>query len=149
MYIIKRNWKQALGFGIIDTVFMAIFAYNTYFLFANLGASATSPLMLFLTIVMAIVYLVARQYAYLMIFTFDLKLTRIIKNAIYFVMLGVKRNLAGIGFTLLLIVLNVLLFFVYMPIGLILPFVITVAVIDFIGVYCAYPNIDKYMVLFM
>ena len=145
-YIIKRNWKQALAFGIIDSLFIAIFVYNIYFLFANLGASAMNPLMLLLTIAMAIVFLVARQYAYLMIFTFDLKLTKIIKNSLYFVMLGAKRNLAGIGFTLLLIALNALLFFIYMPIGLILPFVITIAFMDFIGVYCAYPNIDKYMV---
>ena len=33
-----------------------------------------------------------------------------------------------------------------MPIGMILPFVITFALMDFIAVYFAYPNIDKYMV---
>lgn len=145
-YIIKRNWKQALIFGIIDTIFIAMFAYNIYFLFINYSASAMNPLMLLFTIVMAIIYLIARQYAYLMIFTFDLKLTKIIKNSLYFVMLGIKRNLACVGFTLLLLILSAGLFIIYMPIGLILPFVITIALIDFIGVYCAYPNIDKYMV---
>ena len=123
-----------------------MFAYNIYFLFINYSASAMNPLMLLFTIVMAIIYLIARQYAYLMIFTFDLKLTKIIKNSLYFVMLGIKRNLACVGFTLLLLILSAGLFIIYMPIGLILPFVITIALIDFIGVYCAYPNIDKYMV---
>ena len=81
-----------------------------------------------------------------MIFTFNLPLKKIIKNALYFVILGVKRNLAGVFFTLLVVGLNVLIFYLYVPLGSIFPFIITIALVDFIGVYCAYPNIDKYMV---
>lgn len=145
-YIIKRNVKQSLIFGIIDTVIVAMFAYNIYFLFINYSVSTMNSIMLFFTICMATVYLIARNYAYLMIFTFNLPLKKIIKNALYFVILGVKRNLAGVFFTLLVIGLNVLIFYFYVPLGSIFPFIITIALVDFIGVYCAYPNIDKYMV---
>jgi len=34
---------------------------------------------------------------------------------------------------------------VFMPLGALLPFVITISIIDFMGVYAAYPNIIKYM----
>ena len=33
-----------------------------------------------------------------------------------------------------------------MPLGLLLPFIITIAICDFIGVYAAYPIILQYMV---
>lgn len=145
-YIIKRNIKQALIFGIIDTLLMAMFIFNIYFLFVNISSLSLAPFMLFLTIIMCAFYIIARQYAYLMIFTFNLPLKKIIKNSIYFVMLGIKRNLLSLLFTILLIALNLILFRLYMPIGMILPFVITFALMDFIAVYFAYPNIDKYMV---
>lgn len=145
-YIVKRNIKQALIFGILDSILMAIFIFNSYFLFVNLTSLSLAPFMLFLTIFMAVIYLIARQYAYLMIFTFKLPLKKIIKNSIYFVMLGIKRNLIASLFTVILIAINFFLFKIYMPIGMILPFIITIALIDFIAVYFAYPNIDKYMV---
>lgn len=145
-YIIKRNIKQALIFGIIDTMLMAMFAFNIYFLFSNAGSLPMATFMLFLTIIMFFVFMIARQYAYLMIFTFKLPLTKIIKNSLYFVLLGIKRNLLALLFTIALVALNISLFMIYMPIGIILPFVITIAIMDFISVYFAYPNIDKYMV---
>ncbi len=145
-YIIKRNIKQSLIFGFIDTLIIAMFAYNIYFLFMNYSASTMNSIMLFFTICMATIYWIARHYAYIMIFTFKLPLTKIIKNALYFVILGVKRNMAGVFFTLLLVGLNVLIFYLYMPLGAIFPFIITIALVDFIAVYCAYPNVDKYMV---
>ena len=145
-YIIRRNWKQALIFGILDSLFIAMFAYNIYFLYVNYSASSMNSVMLFFTICMATIYWIARNYAYQMIFTFKLKLTKIIKNSLYFVILGIKRNVVGVLFSLLLVGLNVLLFLLYMPIGIILPFIITISLLDFIGVYASYPNIDKYMV---
>ncbi len=146
LYIAKRNIKQALIFGIIDTLIIAMFVFNLYFLIVNIGSMSMSLFMLLITIIMACVYFTARQYAYLMIFTFKLPLKKIIKNSLYFVMLGAKRNFIAFLFTVVVIALNIVLFRIYMPLGMILPFVITFAIIDFIGVYFAYPNIDKYMV---
>lgn len=144
-YIVKRNIKQGLIFGIIDSLFIIIFAFNIYFFFTNIGYGLNA-FMLFLTICMGLIYFIARQYAYIMIFTFKLPLRKILKNSLYFVLLGIKRNLIAIGFSLLLIILNVAIFYLFMPLGIILPFVITIAILDFIGVYFSYPNIDKYMV---
>ena len=101
--------------------------------------------MLFMTVAMAIFYSFARPYMFIMIFTFDLKITKIIKNALFFTILGVKRNLLALVGTFLIVLVNYLIFMLFMPVGALLPFVITLAICDFMGVYAAYPNIIKYM----
>ena len=143
-YVIKRNIKQSLIVGALDFIIIAFLLYDVYFLFEN----STNPLnlfMLFLTCAMLIFYFFIRPYIYIMIFTFDLKLGKIIKNACSFAILGIKRNLMALLGCGLLVALNIGLAIIFAPIGIILPFVITIALFDFIGVYCAYPNIIKYM----
>lgn len=95
---------------------------------------------------MCITYSFIRPYAYIMVFTFDLKLKQIIKNSIFFVILGIKRNIMAMFGVIVVILINYALFLIFMPLGLLLPFIITIAICDFIGVYAAYPVILKYMV---
>ena len=70
---------------------------------------------------------------------------QIIKNSVFFVILGIKRNLMAMLGVIGVILLNYALFVIFMPLGILLPFIITVAVCDFIGVYAAYPVILQYM----
>lgn len=145
-FVAKRNVKQSLVFGILDAVLIVVFSYNLYFLFSNAAAGTMNLVMLFLTAVMSIVYFFMRPYMFIMVFMFDLKFGQIVKNSLYFVILGIKRNFAALGGVFLLVALNYAIFIIFAPIGIILPFVITLSIADFIGVYCAYPNILKYMV---
>ncbi len=145
-YVIKKNIKQALILGIIDGLFIAMFVYNIVYLSNAYNASTMNSIMFFFTIAMCIVYSFIRPYAYIMVFTFDLKIRQIIKNAMYFVILGIKRNIVAMLGVLVIILLNYALFMIFMPIGIILPFIITIAICDFIGVYAAYPVILQYMV---
>ena len=145
-YVVKRNIKQALILGVIDTLFIGMFVYNIYILSGSYGKSSMDSVMFFFTIAMCIVYSFIRPYAYIMAFTFDLKLKQIIKNAVFFVILGIKRNLMAMLGVIAVILLNYGLFLIFMPLGLLLPFIITVAICDFIGVYAAYPVILQYMV---
>ena len=71
-YVIRKNIKQSLIIGILDTFFIVMFAFNIYFLSGK--PDSMDKVMFFLTIAMCIVYLFARPYAYIMVFTFDLKL---------------------------------------------------------------------------
>ena len=143
-YVIKRNIKQSLIVGALDFIIIAFLLYDVYFLFEN-SSNPMNLFMLFLTCAMLIFYFFIRPYMYIMIFTFDLKLGKIIKNACSFAILGIKRNLMALLGCGLLVALNIGLAIIFAPIGIILPFVITIALFDFIGVYCAYPNIIKYM----
>lgn len=143
-YVIKRNIKQSILLGLIDAFFIGMFAFNIYYLWGK-TSSTMDTVMLFFTIAMCIIYSFARPYAYIMVFTFDLKLGKIIKNALYFIILGIKRNICALFGIIIVILINVGLYFIFPPIALILPFIITFALCDFIGVYAAYPVILKYM----
>ena len=145
MYVIKRNKRQSLILGIIDSLIILMFIYNIYFLTLNYNASYMNSFMLFMTVAMAIFYSFARPYMFIMVFTFDLKITKIIKNALFFTILGVKRNLLALVGTFLIVLVNYLIFMLFMPVGALLPFVVTIAICDLMGVYAAYPNIIKYM----
>ena len=90
-----------------------------------------------------------RFYIYLMLVTFDLSIFKILKNALIFSALGIKRNLmAGLGI-LLLLALHVFLMILLLPeviITVILPIVYIFAAIGFITAYAVYPVIDRYMI---
>lgn len=145
-YIIKRNIKQSLLFGAIDFILIALLITDVVFLIQTIG-NPLSLFMLILTIAMIAFYSFMRPYVYIMIFTFDLKFFQIIKNAAAFTLLGIKRNIIGLISSVILIILNagLIIMPVITPLGMILPFVITIAILDFIGVYVAYPNIIKFM----
>ena len=145
-YVIKKNVKQSLILGFIDAFFIAMFGYNIYFLWSSYGTGSMNNFMFFFTLMMLIVYSFVRPYAYIMVFTFDLKLGKIIKNSLYFLILGIKRNIAALFGVILVVLINIGIFVLFNPLGLVLPFIITVAICDFIGVYTAYPVILKYMV---
>ncbi|MBQ9744430.1 MAG: hypothetical protein IJW19_04810 [Clostridia bacterium] len=146
MYVIKRNIKQSLIFGIIDFIFIAMFIYNISFLLANYTISSMNSFMFFFTLVMCVLYFFMRPYIYTMIFTFKLSMGKIIKNAFYFIILGIKRNFMALFGTIAFVLLNLLIFRLFMPIGIILPFILTIAIVDLIGVYASYPIIKKYMI---
>lgn len=145
-YVIKKNIKQAFIIGIIDSLFIVMFVYNIYYLWNAYDTSTMNSIMFFFTVAMCIVYSFVRPYAYIMVFTFDLKIRQIIKNALFFVILGIKRNLMALFGVICVILINYGLFLIFMPLGLLLPFIITIAICDFIGVYAAYPVILQYMV---
>ncbi len=145
-YIIKRNKKQGLIFGIIDFLAIAMFVYNISFLLANYSLTRMNSFMFFFTVLMCILYFFMRPYIYTMIFTFKLSIGKIIKNSFYFMILGLKRNFMALLGTILVVLLNYFIFRLFMPIGIILPFFFTIAVIDMIGVYTSYPIIKKYMI---
>lgn len=146
MYIIKRNVKQSLIFGIIDFLAIAMFVYNISFLLANYSLTRMNSFMFFFTVAMCILFFFMRPYIYTMIFTFKLSIGKIIKNSFYFMILGLKRNFMALVGTLLTVLANYFLFRLFMPIGIILPFFFTIAIIDMIGVYTSYPIIKKYMI---
>ncbi|MBP3495458.1 MAG: hypothetical protein J6K52_04550 [Clostridia bacterium] len=144
-YVIKRNKKQSIIVGILDAIITALFAYDIYYLFEYYNENSVNPFMLFMTLAMFIIYTFIRPYVYIMIFTFDLKITKIIKNALFFAILGIKRNAMCLLGSILLLIINFGIFYIFPPLGAILPFLITFAILDFMGVYAAYPNIIKYM----
>ena len=85
-----------------------------------------------------------------MLVTFDMKISKIIKNALIFSVLGIKRNLMAVLGILLSIAICAALIIVGFQMGLyftvIIPILFLPALIGFIYVYAAYPVIKKYMI---
>ncbi len=146
LYIIRRNLKQGLIYGIIDALLLALMAYDIVFFNINLDGSTFKLILFFIALCITLLYLFMRPYIYLMLITFDLSIRKMFKNAVYFTALGIKRNLMALLGTIVVLAINYFFFAVYVPIGIILPFIIVPSLLWFIGVYSAYPKIKEIMI---
>ena len=148
-YGIKRNIKQGFFMGLIDAIIMIVLTVDFVFFFTR-GGTFALDFMYFVIFALVLVYMVMRFYIYLMLITFDLKISKIIKNALIFTVLGVKRNLLAILGLAILLVINGVLIIWTLPSGfslpIVLPFIYLFASLLFITTYAAYPVIDKYMI---
>jgi uncharacterized membrane protein YesL len=150
-FCIKRNWKQGLTMGMLD--FMCITALTVNFLYYNqMAGSFGNDLMLIFTIALAVIYMFMRMYIYLMVITFNMKSTKILKNALIFSVIGAKSNFMAVLCVILLLLAVALLTFIlhYIRIsatGILIGFLTVFASASFISTYCAYPVILKYMVI--
>ena len=128
---------------------MFALAFDVYYFFTS-PSSGLNNFMYVLTIALIVIYMIFRFYTYLMVVTFDMKLTKIFKNALIFVVLGIKRNImALLGLAIVTIFAGVLIV-IFLPMGLgvtlVLPFIYYLALCSFIYTYAAYPVIQKYMI---
>ena len=148
-YAIKKNLKQGFIFGIIDFVIIAVLTFDIMWFSGNTGSFA-QDLMYFCTVGLALLYVFMRFYLYIMLITFDLSYWKLLKNALIFTTIGIKRNIVGGLGIILMAALNVALIIFLMPMGvavpLILPLLYFMSFSSFISVYTAYPNIQKYMI---
>ncbi|MBQ2512465.1 MAG: hypothetical protein II534_03890 [Clostridia bacterium] len=147
-YSIKRNLWQGLALGLIDFVLLGVIGYDIYF-FSRRGGGIYD-FFFFAICAVAIIYMFMRYYIYLMLVTFDIKIRKILKNALIFSILGIGRNLMTSLAIVLLIGLNVLLVIAFWPINffvpLILPIIYLLPTVCLFKVYGAYPVIEKYMI---
>lgn len=148
-YGIKRNFKQAFFLGLIDFICCAVLIVDfTYFY--NLTGSFGFDFMYFMIFALVIIWCMMRFYLYNLLVTFNLKNFKILKNALIFSILGIKRNIMALLGIVLLMVIHLILIMLILPYGfavaLILPFVYIMAAIGFMATYAAYPVIQKYMI---
>lgn len=148
-YAIKRNWRQALPMGCIDLVAMVLFPLNVVFLL-QMGGGFFNSVLLWLNVLFYIVFLFMRPYIYLQMLTFDLKLGKILKNALIFSLLGFKRNIMALLGLVILLLLAVLFCFGFggalLPIGLAIPLVILWSGGSFMGDFAAWFKIKQVMI---
>ncbi|MBQ7921677.1 MAG: DUF624 domain-containing protein [Clostridia bacterium] len=145
-YAIRRNIRQGLIYGIIDLLIIFLLAYDIFFFHLNFGNSTVLDMMFFASLVLAFLYFFMRMYIYLMMVTFDLSILKLLKNALLFTVLGVKRNIMALLGTLAVLAINYFLLALYFPLGVIMPFVIVFSLCSMIGVYAAYPKIKEIMI---
>lgn len=151
-HAIRKNFKQGFFLGLIDFCAIGLLIFDILF-FMNTESSTVNNLMYGLIIAVAILFLLLRMYIYLLMITFDIKTWKLLKNALIFSVLGMKRNLMAVlgnlllaAITIGLIVGSSMLGVGFMGLPILLPFLYVPATSAFINVYAAYPVIDKYMV---
>jgi len=144
-YAIKKNWKQGFIMGIIDIVLIAIFLFNIYTMRGN-TQSYIFGLIFYGNILMLLIYMVMRFYSYILIVTFDLSLFKILKNSLIFSVLGFKRNFMAFLGIVAIIFIELAVFSLAQPIGLVLPFFLVFGIWRFAEIYAAYPKIKEVMI---
>ena len=144
-YAIKRNFKQGICFGIFDLLLMVIL-YVDFTYLGGLPSSFYADFMYVAIIAISLIYLIMRFYFYLMLITFDIKIRKLLKNALIFVVLGIKRNLLAILWIIVMVIINFMIFVVMPPLGIIFPILYMPTFPLFTTVYAAYPIIKKYMI---
>ena len=147
-YAVKRNWRQALPFGVIDTILNILLLYNVYILMGSTDFFGT--MLFWCNIVIFLLYFCMRFYIYIQMLTFKLSIYKILKNSLIFSLLGFKRNILaiiGIGTAIL-----IELIFLISAGGLLMPFAVAAplamlfSTLAYMKVYAAYFKIEEIMI---
>ncbi len=141
---VKRNVRQAIVIGVLDIVFTALLVCDVIFWSAQSGF--VNGLFFYFSLFLFVLYFIMRFYIYTLMITFKLSVFKIFKNAFIFAFLGVKRNIVGLLGIAVVIALNIILFGLFPPVGIALPFIISTSLCYFIGGYTSYPVIKQYMI---
>ncbi len=148
-HAIKKNLRQGFVIGLIDALIILILSFDFCYLFVS-STGVMSEILLFIISGMILIYLFMRKYIYLLCITFDMKITKIFKNALIFTVLGIKRNFVGAIGSIFLLAVNLTLGILCMNfnfiIPLMLPLVYFIGTSHYISAYSVYPVIDKYMI---
>ncbi|MBE6633882.1 MAG: hypothetical protein E7620_06020 [Ruminococcaceae bacterium] len=152
-HAIKRNFRQGFFLGLLDAAILFFLFFNISFYWDQMGTFQTD-FMFLSNAALLVLYFFMRFYIYHLLITFELSIMKILKNALIFVMLGIKRNLmAALGMLLLTAMVVVLIAFVtylfglnMIPIPLMLTLFFYMGATAFMSSYAAYPIIDRYMI---
>ena len=148
---IKKNLKQALFAGIINTFVYAIIIFAGWFYFTSKGTFATIGLGI--TFAMLFIFTAMNFFLWTLIITFDFSLKQAYKNSFKFVFINMKYNLLCMLVNLLIIAINVgILFLVqgYWLIAIVIEliiFLLTYPAFNALLIqYCTFPAIKKYII---
>lgn len=143
---IKKNFGQALLLGIIDVVLSGAIIFAMVFYSTNSGVNTLFSMSYFFSFFVLAIWVIMHFYMYQLLVTFKLSTYKILKNSFIFAMVGIKRNIVALIGIIVTILLNIMIYIYFLPLGGLLPFFITIALISFIGTFAAYPNIKKIMI---
>lgn len=148
-YAVKRNYKQAIPFGILDVLIIFVLCFNLYTLVSATEKFFVS-MMFWSNVVIFIVYFFMRYYMYVQMVTFKLSVFKMIKNSLIFSLLGFKRNICALLGVLIALILEFMFIFgfggILIPFAVAAPLAILFSACAFMKVYAAYPKIKQHMI---
>ncbi len=150
---VKKNWKQALGVGIINIIVYGLLFFNLWYFYLSEGTVASIGLGI--TLSLLFIYTVMNFFFWTLIITFSFSTKQIIKNSFKFTFINLKMNL------LCMLILGIALA-LYVGMGLLLASVIhwalAVTLVLFLYIftyptfkfllvqYCTFPSVIKYII---
>lgn len=149
---IKKNWKQGLIAGIINTLVYIILAFDIYFFF-SMKSGIFSSICLGAAFMITFFFLVMNYYMWTLMITFKFNLKQIYTNSFKFVIINLKSNfLCFISLALTYAVYIGLLFLLQKYFWLVLLVEFIVFICTFPGFralliqFCTFPAIKKYII---
>lgn len=151
---VKKNWKRALPLGIINTVIFAIIVADLFCLYTfwkHGNMSATMCAIVFVaTMFFYTAFSFAKFYQYMLMITFDYKLTTLVKNSWLFATLGIKHNIIiGLSLSAYYIALFWVMFINFeigFPLAILLSIFIFPSFRMFLIQFNVFPEVKKYII---
>lgn len=150
---VKKNWKQALGAGVINTLVYIILFFDLMFFFENQGNGILYTIGMGISLSMLMIFLMMNFYIWTLMITFKFSLKQVYKNSFKFVVINFKKNLLC-GICLLLsygiyvgILLLLFKYFIVVLTFELLVFIITFPAYRFLMIqYFTFPSIKKFII---
>ena len=147
-YAVKRNWKQALPFGILDGAVHAVLFFN---IINNISSpNFISAMILWSSIVILILFYFMRPYVYVQMVTFKLTVFKMLKNSLIFALAGFKRNLMSFLGGALILIFEILFIFsfsgILLPVAIALPLALMFSLMAFMKVFASYYKIKELII---
>lgn len=137
----KKNFVQGLIAGLLEISVVSLLLYNIFLQpVADMGMVVNVAK--YVSIFLFIIVLFMRNYIYMIIVTFNMKLRHIFKNALIFSVLGLFRNILIVVVTLIFI--GAILFIPWADIILVPLFIFSFC--GFLAVFACWPIIHKFMI---
>ena len=140
---IKQNWKQGLILGILDAVVLALSSYSIYFYIVNYQ---TYYILFYSSLIMMALYMFIRFYMYTMLVTFELSTWKILKNSFIFALIGLGKNFLALIVVIALLGVTFMLSTLFLPLGIIILFMLLISTLVYVTTYMTYPKIKKVMI---
>ncbi len=145
-YAIKKNIKQGIGMGLFDAFVCLLLVYDVFAYRANANNSFVMLVFYYAIVLFAAVYYVMRFYMYIQLVTCKMTVGKILKNSFLLVPLGIKRNICCFIGSIVSVFIFIYLFLLMPSFALILLCMFFISFLSYIGVYCAYPVVNKYVI---
>ena len=149
---IKKNWKQAFGAGIINTLVYAIIIFDLWFFYTSVkGVFGIIGLGLMLSVL--VIFTMMNYFIWTLMITFKFKLKQIYKNSFNFAVINLKKNFLCFFSLLLVHAVYVGILFLFQRFWhIVLSLEIMIYILTYPGFkfllvqYCCFPAIKKYII---
>ena len=148
-YAVKRNWRQALPFGIIDGIIHCVLIVNITSMVSG-TANIFASMMFWCNIILFILYFFMRCYIYVQMVTFKMSVFKILKNSLIFSLLGFKRNILALLGAAIVISLEIVFLFgsggILVSLAVAMPLAIMFGLMAYMKVYASYFKIKEIII---